>query len=43
VNGEKVQAQSGDFYDGWITKKITGPFKDGPVNSRNQSTSPDQS
>ena len=27
VNGEKVQAQEGDFYGGWITKNIGGPFK----------------
>lgn len=43
VNGEKVQAQSGDFYGGWITKNITGPFKDGPGKARNHSTSPEQS
>ena len=29
VNGEKVQAQQGDFYGGWITKDIVGPFKGG--------------
>jgi len=22
-----VQAQAGDFYGGWITKNIVGPFK----------------
>lgn len=27
VNDEKVQAQEGDFYGGWITKDIVGPFK----------------
>lgn len=27
VNGEKAQAQPGDFYGGWITKDIVGPFK----------------
>lgn len=27
VNGEKVQAQEGDFYGGWITSDIVGPFK----------------
>ncbi len=27
VDGETVQAQSGDFYGGWITKEIVGPFK----------------
>jgi len=29
VNGEKVQAQQGDFYGGWITGEIVGPFKGG--------------
>ena len=29
VNDEKVQAQEGDFYGGWITRKIVGPFKGG--------------
>ncbi|MEM6255917.1 MAG: DUF427 domain-containing protein [Cyanobacteria bacterium P01_D01_bin.156] len=27
VNEEKVQAQVGDFYGGWITSDIVGPFK----------------
>lgn len=27
VNGELVIAQAGDFYGGWITKDIVGPFK----------------
>lgn len=27
VGDEKVQAQDGDFYGGWITAKIVGPFK----------------
>lgn len=27
VNDELVQAQEGDFYGGWITKDIVGPFK----------------
>jgi len=27
VNGEKVKAQKGDFYGGWITSNIVGPFK----------------
>lgn len=26
---EKVQAQEGDFYGGWITQDIVGPFKGG--------------
>ena len=30
VDGERVQAQPGDFYGGWITKEIVGPFKGGP-------------
>ncbi len=29
VNCERVQAQEGDFYGGWITQKIVGPFKGG--------------
>lgn len=29
VDGEQVQAQSGDFYGGWITSEIVGPFKGG--------------
>lgn len=29
VDGEKVQAQQGDFYGGWITADIVGPFKGG--------------
>lgn len=27
VDGEVVQAQPGDFYGGWITREIVGPFK----------------
>lgn len=27
VDGEEVQPQPGDFYGGWITKDIVGPFK----------------
>lgn len=27
VDGELVTAQEGDFYGGWITKDIVGPFK----------------
>jgi uncharacterized protein (DUF427 family) len=30
VDGEKVEAQEGDFYGGWITAGIIGPFKGGP-------------
>ena len=29
VDGEAVQPQPGDFYGGWITKDIVGPFKGG--------------
>ena len=29
VDGEKVQPQAGDFYGGWITADIVGPFKGG--------------
>jgi uncharacterized protein (DUF427 family) len=30
VNDERVQAQPGDFYGGWITSEIVGPFKGDP-------------
>ena len=30
VNNDRVQPQTGDFYGGWITAKIVGPFKGGP-------------
>ena len=30
VDGEQVVAQEGDFYGGWITSEIRGPFKGGP-------------
>ena len=30
VGGEIVQAQEGDFYGGWVTSRIVGPFKGGP-------------
>lgn len=30
VDGEVVQAQAGDFYGGWITSEITGPYKGAP-------------
>lgn len=29
VDDEQVQPQAGDFYGGWITKDIIGPFKGG--------------
>jgi uncharacterized protein (DUF427 family) len=30
VDDERVVAQPGDFYGGWITSDIEGPFKGGP-------------
>jgi uncharacterized protein (DUF427 family) len=30
VDGERVRAQPGDFYGGWITSDIAGPFKGVP-------------
>jgi uncharacterized protein (DUF427 family) len=30
VDGETVVAQPGDFYGGWITGRVTGPFKGTP-------------
>ncbi len=30
VNDEVVLAQASDFYGGWITKDIVGPFKGAP-------------
>ena len=30
VEGELVRAQEGGFYGGWITSRVTGPFKGGP-------------
>jgi uncharacterized protein (DUF427 family) len=30
VDGEEVQANEGDFYGGWITSWVVGPFKGGP-------------
>lgn len=29
LDGEAVQAQPGDFYGGWITQDVVGPFKGG--------------
>jgi uncharacterized protein (DUF427 family) len=29
VGDERVQPQAGDFYGGWITSKVVGPFKGG--------------
>lgn len=33
VDGEVVQPQPGNFYGGWITSRVTGPFKGGPGTS----------
>jgi uncharacterized protein (DUF427 family) len=30
VDGEVVTPQEGDFYGGWITSKVVGPFKGAP-------------
>ena len=30
VDGERVQAQAGEFYGGWITSRVRGPFKGAP-------------
>jgi uncharacterized protein (DUF427 family) len=30
VDGEEVRAVEGDFYGGWITARVAGPFKGGP-------------
>jgi uncharacterized protein (DUF427 family) len=33
VDDEQVQPQPGDFYGGWITSRVAGPFKGGPGTS----------
>ena len=33
VDDERVQAQPGDFYGGWITSDVVGPFKGEPGTS----------
>ena len=33
VNGSLVKKQEGDFYGGWITNNLIGPFKGGPKTS----------
>ncbi|MBV9193358.1 MAG: DUF427 domain-containing protein [Solirubrobacterales bacterium] len=33
LDDERVQAQDGDFYGGWITSELTGPFKGAPGTS----------
>lgn len=30
VDGEPVRAVAGDYYGGWITSRVSGPFKGGP-------------
>lgn len=30
LDDERVQAQAGDFYGGWVTADLRGPFKGGP-------------
>ncbi|RPG47607.1 MAG: DUF427 domain-containing protein [Gammaproteobacteria bacterium TMED134] len=30
VSGERVSAQPGSFYGGWVTKEVLGPFKGEP-------------
>ncbi len=30
VDGEQVRSQAGDFYGGWITDEVVGPFKGEP-------------
>lgn len=30
IDGERVRAQPGDFYGGWITDSVVGPFKGDP-------------
>jgi len=34
VGGELVVPQPGDFYGGWVTSRIVGPFKGGPGTMR---------
>jgi uncharacterized protein (DUF427 family) len=33
VDGERVRPQAGDFYGGWVTDEILGPFKGDPGTS----------
>jgi uncharacterized protein (DUF427 family) len=33
VDGERVRSNEGDFYGGWITSRVVGPFKGGPGSS----------
>ena len=40
VDGERGRPQQGSFYGGWITGRITGPFKGTPRSHRWQASSP---
>jgi uncharacterized protein (DUF427 family) len=33
VDAERVRAQDGGFYGGWVTDRVVGPFKGGPGSS----------
>ncbi|MRJ77813.1 DUF427 domain-containing protein [Aeromicrobium sp. SMF47] len=33
LDGERVRAQPGDFYGGWVTSRVRGPFKGEPGTS----------
>lgn len=33
VDGERVRANEGGFYGGWVTSRVVGPFKGGPDSS----------
>jgi uncharacterized protein (DUF427 family) len=33
IDGEQVQPQPGNFYGGWITSRVVGPFKGEPGTS----------
>ena len=30
VDDERIEPQKGDYYGGWITSNVRGPFKGGP-------------
>jgi hypothetical protein len=34
VDDQRVQAQTGGFYGGWITSDVVGPFKGAPGTDR---------
>jgi len=34
VGGERVRPQSGEFYGGWVTREIVGPYKGEPGTER---------